>query len=93
MHLYQIHAVRYSATSKLEGSVTVKDTSTQTVIQLSAEEAAEFEAVANRVFLRHQSALVAKMQLPLETNLLTAPKAPLIEDADFTEVPATGADF
>ena len=83
MFLHQISGHRWSATSELSAVVIVKDDTTSIQVGLSPEEMVELEALAQRVFTRHQAGLSAKMAQPLETNLLAAP----IEEASFDEVP------
>lgn len=86
MFIHQISGHRWSAKGELTSFVTVKDETTSIQVELSSEEKAELEALAERVFARHQAGLAAKMAQPLETNLLAPPEAP-IEEADFDEVP------
>lgn len=85
MFLYQVCGIRYSAKSTMSAHIQVKDESSTIQVELNTSELAELEALANRVYARQQSALIEKMQKPLETNLLAAPVSDIV-DADFSEV-------
>lgn len=82
MFLYQVYAIRYSASSKLSAHIIVKDETAHIQIELTADEQAQLDRIGEAVFTRHQATLAAKMAKPLETMQLPAP----VEDADFEEV-------
>ena len=87
MYLYQVSGYRYAATSEMNATVVVKDDGSQISITMLPEEVRELEALGERIFMRNQAALAAKMAQPLETNLLAAPTPPApIEEAVFTDV-------
>lgn len=92
MFLYQVFGTRYSAKSTMTANIQVKDESSSIQVDLNAQEIADLEALANRVYARHQAALIEKMRKPLETNLLAAPTSGII-DADFAEVNDDGGPF
>lgn len=85
MYLYQISGYRYSPKGSMSVTVVVKDDATSIQCEMNEAEIAEFEALGQRVFERHQIALANKMTQPLETNLLAAPAAPVIEDGEFSD--------
>jgi len=89
MFLYQTHAVRWSAKSTFEATATFKDEGIDIAIKFTQEEAAELDALASRVYARHQLAISQNLLKPLETNFLPAPEVPFIEDADFSEAPSS----
>lgn len=84
MYIHTVYLSSYSAGSPLTGNITIRDESSKFELEFSLEDCDEIRAIGEKAFKRHQTTLISKLSRPLETNLLPAP---IIEDADFSEVP------
>lgn len=83
MYIHQIHLYYASNSGSATTIVVVRDDTQSITITLTREESAQVEAIGETAYRRSQKALIEKLSAPLETNLLPAP---VIEDADFSEV-------
>ena len=88
MFIHTVYLSSYSAQQLIKGNVELKDDTIKLTIEFTEDEAAQICSIAEAAFRRNQEALIGKASSPLETFRLPPPEpAPVIEAADFSEVP------